>query len=136
MLTDRRPSPRSALVYPVRVSDAVGWPGAVACSVRPVKPGVPWPSIQARPKSRGATPQIVAASPSWKPLTVLQMSAEAERSSTKNVSVPLPPLRKLEPVPPSNTFVPLLTAIASVPLPLWKNQLGVLTLMFRLSEVT
>jgi hypothetical protein len=32
--------------------------------------------------------------------------------------------------------VPLLTAIASVPLPLWMNQLGVLTLMFRLSEVT
>ena len=81
------------------------------------------------------TPQIVAASPAWKPLTVLQMSAVGPRSSTKNVSVPLPPVRKFEPVPPSRTLMPLLAAIASFPLPLWMNQLGVLTLIFRLSEV-
>jgi hypothetical protein len=31
--------------------------------------------------------------------------------------------------------MPLLAAIASFPPPLWMNQLGVLTLIFRLSEV-
>ena len=79
-------------------------------------------------------PQIVTASPAWKLFTVLQISAVALRSSTKKVSVPLPPVRKFEPVPPSKTFVPLLTARASLPFPLWMNQLGVLTLILRLSE--
>ena len=84
----------------------------------------PWPSTQARPKACGMTPQIVAASPAWKPLTVLQMSAVGPRSSTKNVSVPLPPVRKFEPVPPSKTLMPLLTAIASFPLPLLNEPIG------------
>ena len=39
---------------------------------------------------------------------MLQISAVGPRSSTKNVSVPLPPVRKFEPVPPSSTLVPLL----------------------------
>ena len=43
---------------------------------------------------------------------------------------------EFEPAPPSSTLVPLLTAMASVPAPEWMNQLGVLTLMFRLSWVT
>ena len=38
-------------------------------------------------------------------------------------------------MPPSSTLVPLLTAIASSPLPEWMNQLGVVTPMFRLSLV-
>ena len=69
-------------------------------------------------------------------MIVLQMSAVGLRSSTKKLSVPLPPVRKFEPAPPSSTLVPLLTAMASVPAPEWMNQLGVLTLMFRLSWVT
>src|SRR5690348_10945318 len=97
-LTESRPLLRSALVYPANVNDAVGLPAAVACSVKPVKPVAPCPSVQARPKSCAVTPQIVAASPAWKLLTVLQMSAVAARSSTKNVSVPLPPVMKFDPV--------------------------------------
>src|ERR1700733_13488794 len=63
------------------------------------------------------------------------MSAVGPRSSTKNVSVPLPPVRKFDPVPPSSTLVPLVTAIASSPPPLTMNQLGVAAVMFRLSVV-
>jgi hypothetical protein len=74
----------------------------------------------------------VAASPEWKLLTVDQIAAAAPRSSTKNVSSPIPPLRKFEPEPPSRTLVPLLTAIASLPPPLAMNQLGVVAVMFRL----
>ena len=70
------------------------------------------------------TPQIVTASPAWKLFTVLQISAVALRSSTKKVSVPLPPVRKFEPVPPSKTFVPLLTARASLPFPAMDEPVG------------
>src|SRR5207248_10134744 len=39
--TDRRPLLRSAVLYPGRVSDAVGWSGVLTCRVRPVKPTAP-----------------------------------------------------------------------------------------------
>ena len=45
-------------------------------------------------------------------------------SSAKKVSAPLPPVMKLDLVPPSIVLVLLVTAIASSPLPRWMNQLG------------
>ena len=94
--TDRLPLVRSARVKPAKVRLAMGTPGAVAWSVRPVNPAAPCPSTKARLKSCGVTPQTVALSPEWNPTTVLQMSAGAARSSTKNVSNPDPPTRKLD----------------------------------------
>jgi hypothetical protein len=62
-LTVSLPSVRSALVKPANVSDAIGSPAAVACSVRPVKPVAPCPSTHDRVKSFAVPPHIVAASP-------------------------------------------------------------------------
>src|ERR1700744_5312232 len=83
-----RPLLKSLLVNPARVSDAIGLPPAVACTVRAVNLAGPWLSTQENPKSWGVTPHTVAESPPGKPTTVLQMSAAGPRSSTKNVSPP------------------------------------------------
>ena len=46
------------MLYPAKVIDATGLPGAVACKVRPVDPAAPWPSCQSSAKSEGVTPKI------------------------------------------------------------------------------
>ena len=63
--------------------------------------------------------QKVQASPPWKLTRELQISLLAPRSSTKNVSIPVPPVRKFDPVPPSRMLFPLtcVTSIASSPEP-------------------
>ena len=103
---ESRPLARSAWLNPASVNSAAGCPGAVAVSVRPVYPAAPCPSAQARLNVLGVTPQMVAESPTWKLTIVSQMLAVAARSSTKNVSVPLPLVRKLEPVSPFVTSLP------------------------------
>src|SRR6516164_443804 len=94
-------------------------PAAVTCKVNPVNPVAPWPSTHEVSKPRWVTPNMVAASPAWKLATVLQISAEGLRSSTKKVSSPVPPTRKFDPVDPSSTLLPFawLTSIASSPEP-------------------
>ena len=123
-LIDSRPFWSSACEKPTRVSATSGEPEAAACSVSPeyqlLLDYSPM-SVRTRPAS---SPRISRRSPTWKLLIVSQILAVALRSSAKKVSAPLPPVMKLDPVPPSSTLVPLVTAIASSPLPVWMNQLG------------
>ena len=74
-------------------------------------------------------------SPAWKFATVLQISAERPRSSTKNVSSPVPPTKKFEFVDPSSTLLPFawLTLIASSPEPVWMKTFGTFAVTSRLS---
>ena len=91
-----RPLLKSVVLKPGSVSDAVGSPAFVMCIVSPAKPAAP--SLSDVSTSLNVkVPNTVASSPLWKPLSVLQISALGLRSSTKNVSVPLPPVRKFEP---------------------------------------
>ncbi len=73
-----KPPAMSAWANPASVSEAVGWPAAAACSVRPVNPAAPW-SAQASASAPGDTPNTIALSPGWKLDTVLQVSDAAPR---------------------------------------------------------
>jgi hypothetical protein len=72
----------------------------------PREAGQPWSSNQPILNAPWLTPKIVTASSLWKLRIVVQMSFWVVRSSRKKVSVPLPPVTKIDPWPPSTTLVP------------------------------
>jgi hypothetical protein len=85
----------------------------------PVGEGFTIDAAKVEAESKGCSGVILAASPAWKPSSVVQLGTVAFRSLTKKVSLPLPPTRKLEPPSPSRVLLPpdALTLMPSFPSP-------------------